>query len=98
MALMEFSKRRLESPTTWIGCELVRSPHELLDWESRVRLAAFIQTVEYTKHASLLVRIMIVEEQVEAPQADEDRADRLTAFDDPVRMYLNQMGKVPLLT
>ncbi|MEY4386097.1 MAG: polymerase, sigma 70 [Verrucomicrobiota bacterium] len=32
----------------------------------------------------------------EEPEADEDA--RLDILDDPVRMYMNQMGKVPLLT
>jgi RNA polymerase primary sigma factor len=32
----------------------------------------------------------------EEPEADEDT--RLDILDDPVRMYMNQMGKVPLLT
>src|SRR5438477_11059278 len=32
----------------------------------------------------------------EEPEAEEDRS--FDALDDPVRMYMNQMGKVPLLT
>jgi RNA polymerase primary sigma factor len=39
--------------------------------------------------------------EVEMPGADEPEREeerRLDALDDPVRMYLNQMGKVPLLT
>jgi RNA polymerase primary sigma factor len=35
-------------------------------------------------------------EQAAAEEADEDA--RLEILDDPVRMYMNQMGKVPLLT
>ena len=35
-------------------------------------------------------------EQSQAEEADEDA--RLEILDDPVRMYMNQMGKVPLLT
>jgi RNA polymerase primary sigma factor len=31
-------------------------------------------------------------------QAEEDEDARLEILDDPVRMYMNQMGKVPLLT
>jgi RNA polymerase primary sigma factor len=31
-------------------------------------------------------------------ETEEDEEDRLDALDDPVRMYMNQMGKVPLLT
>ena len=31
-------------------------------------------------------------------EPEEDEEDRLDALDDPVRMYMNQMGKVPLLT
>jgi len=35
----------------------------------------------------------------QAPQANEEEEDsRLEILDDPVRMYMNQMGKVPLLT
>ena len=33
-----------------------------------------------------------------AQQAEEDEDARLEILDDPVRMYMNQMGKVPLLT
>jgi len=37
--------------------------------------------------------------QADQPQADEvDEDARLEILDDPVRMYMNQMGKVPLLT
>src|SRR5665213_1002440 len=35
-------------------------------------------------------------EQAQAEEADDDA--RLEILDDPVRMYMNQMGKVPLLT
>jgi RNA polymerase primary sigma factor len=35
-------------------------------------------------------------DQAQADEADEDA--RLEILDDPVRMYMNQMGKVPLLT
>jgi RNA polymerase primary sigma factor len=35
-------------------------------------------------------------EQAQAEEADDD--SRLEILDDPVRMYMNQMGKVPLLT
>jgi len=36
--------------------------------------------------------------QPEPTQAEEDDEARLEILDDPVRMYMNQMGKVPLLT
>ena len=37
--------------------------------------------------------------QPEQPQQEEVEEDsRLEILDDPVRMYMNQMGKVPLLT
>ncbi len=36
--------------------------------------------------------------QPEPAQAEEDEEARLEILDDPVRMYMNQMGKVPLLT
>jgi RNA polymerase primary sigma factor len=34
----------------------------------------------------------------QAAQAEEEEDSRLEILDDPVRMYMNQMGKVPLLT
>ncbi len=55
----------------------------------------------YTKLRSLDVRIV---DQAEAERAtkqaepEEDEDARLEILDDPVRMYMNQMGKVPLLT
>src|SRR5437773_4131067 len=55
----------------------------------------------YTKLRSLDVEI-VDQAEVERPkpaqpeEADEDA--RLEVLDDPVRMYMNQMGKVPLLT
>ena len=36
--------------------------------------------------------------QPEPAHAEEDDESRLEILDDPVRMYMNQMGKVPLLT
>ena len=36
--------------------------------------------------------------QPEQPQEEADEDARLEILDDPVRMYMNQMGKVPLLT
>jgi RNA polymerase primary sigma factor len=38
------------------------------------------------------------DEHTKPPDAEEDRDHRLDALDDPVRIYMNQMGKVPLLT
>jgi RNA polymerase primary sigma factor len=37
-------------------------------------------------------------DRVKTPEADEDDTDRLDILDDPVRMYLKQMGQVALLT
>jgi len=37
-------------------------------------------------------------ERTKQPEAEEDEDARLDILDDPVRMYMNQMGKVPLLT
>jgi RNA polymerase primary sigma factor len=54
----------------------------------------------YTKLRSLDVEIVDqaeVERAKPAP-AEEDEDARLEILDDPVRMYMNQMGKVPLLT
>ena len=54
----------------------------------------------YTKLRTLEVEIVDqaeVDRAKPAPQ-EEDEAARLEILDDPVRMYMNQMGKVPLLT
>lgn len=37
-------------------------------------------------------------ERVKPVEAEEEEDSRLEVLDDPVRMYMNQMGKVPLLT
>jgi RNA polymerase primary sigma factor len=37
-------------------------------------------------------------ERAKPAEAEEEQEHRLEALDDPVRMYMNQMGKVPLLT
>jgi len=37
-------------------------------------------------------------DRVKSPETDEDETGRLDILDDPVRMYLKQMGQVPLLT
>ncbi len=37
-------------------------------------------------------------DRVKTPDADEEETVHLDALDDPVRMYLKQMGQVPLLT
>src|SRR6266478_4695474 len=37
-------------------------------------------------------------ERTKPPEPEEDEDTRLEVLDDPVRMYMNQMGKVPLLT
>jgi RNA polymerase primary sigma factor len=54
----------------------------------------------YTKLRALEVEIVDqaeVDRAKPAPQ-EEDEDARLEILDDPVRMYMNQMGKVPLLT
>ncbi|MDB6018394.1 MAG: rpoD [Pedosphaera sp.] len=55
----------------------------------------------YTKLANLEVDIVDQAEvdRVKQPEAEEEEEKgRLDILDDPVRMYLRQMGKVPLLT
>jgi RNA polymerase primary sigma factor len=54
----------------------------------------------YTKLRNLDVEIVDHAEVEKAkPEEPEEEADtRLEVLDDPVRMYMNQMGKVPLLT
>ena len=55
----------------------------------------------YTKLASLEIDIVDQAEvdRVKQPEAEEpEEKGRLDILDDPVRMYLRQMGKVPLLT
>jgi len=37
-------------------------------------------------------------EQAKTAGSDEDSDPQLATFDDPVRMYVNKMGRVPLLT
>ena len=59
-----------------------------------------------TKLRSLDVEIVMDQAEAEraakpsepAQQSEEDEDARLEILDDPVRMYMNQMGKVPLLT
>ena len=58
----------------------------------------------YLAELSSLGIDVIDETQVEAykaelePQEVESRASKMDFFDDPIRMYLHQMGQVPLLT
>src|SRR5215472_14481005 len=54
----------------------------------------------YTKLRSLDVEIVdqAEVERQKPQQQEEDEEARLEILDDPVRMYMNQMGKVPLLT
>jgi RNA polymerase primary sigma factor len=54
----------------------------------------------YTKLRSLDVEIVDQAEVERAKPAEpeEEEDSRLEVLDDPVRMYMNQMGKVPLLT
>jgi RNA polymerase primary sigma factor len=53
-------------------------------------------------YAELLERdikvVEFVDEHTKPADGEEDQDHRLDALDDPVRMYMNQMGKVPLLT
>jgi RNA polymerase primary sigma factor len=56
----------------------------------------------YSKLANLEIEIVDQAEvdRVKVPEAEEEEEDKnqLDVLDDPVRMYLRQMGKVPLLT
>ena len=54
----------------------------------------------YTKLRGLDVEIVdhAEVERAKPAEAEEEQEHRLEALDDPVRMYMNQMGKVPLLT
>jgi RNA polymerase primary sigma factor len=57
----------------------------------------------YTKLRNLDIEIVDAAEvekvkPAEAPAEPEEVDHRLNVLDDPVRMYMNQMGKVPLLT
>ena len=55
----------------------------------------------YTKLRSLDVEIVDrseVNRIKQQPEPEEEEDTRLDFLDDPVRMYMNQMGKVPLLT
>ncbi|HVV02108.1 MAG TPA: RNA polymerase sigma factor RpoD [Verrucomicrobiae bacterium] len=54
----------------------------------------------YTKLRNLDVEIVDQAEvdKAKPAEAEEEEDTRLEVLDDPVRMYMNQMGKVPLLT
>src|SRR5436189_1498556 len=54
----------------------------------------------YTKLRSLDVEIVdhAEVERAKPAEPEEEEDQRLEVLDDPVRMYMNQMGKVPLLT
>jgi RNA polymerase primary sigma factor len=54
----------------------------------------------YTKLRNLDVEIVdhAEVERAKPAEAEEEEDSRLEVLDDPVRMYMNQMGKVPLLT
>ena len=54
----------------------------------------------YVKLRNLEIEIVDQAEvdRVRQPEAEEDEKNRLDVLDDPVRMYLKQMGQVPLLT
>src|SRR5947209_2379313 len=54
----------------------------------------------YTKLRNLDVEIMdhAEAERPKPAEPEEEEDSRLEVLDDPVRMYMNQMGKVPLLT
>ena len=54
----------------------------------------------YVKLRNLEIEIVDQAEvdRVRQPEVEEDEKSRLDVLDDPVRMYLRQMGQVPLLT
>jgi RNA polymerase primary sigma factor len=54
----------------------------------------------YTKLRNLDIEIVdhAEVERTKPTEAEEEEDSRLEVLDDPVRMYMNQMGKVPLLT
>jgi len=54
----------------------------------------------YVKLRNLEIEIVDQAEvdRVRQPEVEEDEKSRLDVLDDPVRMYLKQMGQVPLLT
>src|SRR5436190_14232834 len=55
----------------------------------------------YTKLRDLEIEVVEhaeIEKPKPAAEAEEEVDHRLDVLDDPVRMYMNQMGKVPLLT
>jgi len=54
----------------------------------------------YTKLRNLDIEIIdhVEAEKPKAAEPEEEEDARLEVLDDPVRMYMNQMGKVPLLT
>src|SRR5262249_31260136 len=54
----------------------------------------------YTKLRSMEIEIVDHSEAERAKPAEQEEEEdhRLEVLDDPVRMYMNQMGKVPLLT
>ncbi|HVM51391.1 MAG TPA: RNA polymerase sigma factor RpoD [Candidatus Acidoferrum sp.] len=62
------------------------SPEDLDDLYSKLRNL----DVEIVDHAEV--------ERAKPAEPEEEEDSRLEVLDDPVRMYMNQMGKVPLLT
>jgi len=62
------------------------SPEDLDELYSKLRNL----DVEIVDHAEV--------ERAKPAEAEEEEDSRLEVLDDPVRMYMNQMGKVPLLT
>jgi RNA polymerase primary sigma factor len=62
------------------------SPEELDDLYTKLRGL----DIELVDHGEI--------ERTKPSEPDEDEDHRLEVLDDPVRMYMNQMGKVPLLT
>src|SRR5205807_2219031 len=62
------------------------SPEELDDLYTKLRNL----DVEIVDHAEV--------ERAKPAEPEEEEDHRLEVLDDPVRMYMNQMGKVPLLT
>src|SRR5690242_11676618 len=59
------------------------------DWSSDV-CSSDLLDVEIVDHAEV--------ERAKPAEPEEEEDSRLEVLDDPVRMYMNQMGKVPLLT
>ena len=77
-------------------------PAELTDPDALDQLLAKLQTLDITVQRDLLPSDLEGADPVSAPQSsDDDKKDAhsdVSVIEDPVRMYLKQMGQVPLLT